>query len=248
MSTLVDIVRRFDLLAIQEVRNIDQSVIPQFIRQINADGSRYSYIVGHRQGYTQSKEQYVYLYDTAKFRLTSRPYEAPNPNGAMHRPPLVASFECTQAAPGQGFSFTLLNLHVDPDTVDREFAALETLMPAIAANHQGEDDIIVLGDFNDSEKGIRRYRWLQNQLPLVRSTWSTKVRSGRSIDNIVIDSARTAEYRNQSGVLDIARHYGLNEQQALLVSDHFPVWAVFSTQEMRSQVAHREEFELPATR
>lgn len=235
MSTLVDIVRRYDLLAIQELRNEDQSVIPQFINQINSDGSRYSYIVGPRQGYTYSKEQYAYIYDTAKFRLTSK-YVAADPDQTMHRPPLVASFECTQAPAGKGFSFTIANLHIDPDTVGQEFAALETIIPSIVANHPGEDDFIVVGDFNDTAKAIRRYRWLPKQWSLVRSNWSTKVRSGRSIDNIVIDT-RTAEYKNQSGVLDVARQYGLNEQQTLKVSDHFPVWAVFSTQEVAPRYA-----------
>ena len=48
MAMLVDIARRYDLLAIQELRNKDQSVIKEFINQINADGSRYSYIIGPR--------------------------------------------------------------------------------------------------------------------------------------------------------------------------------------------------------
>ena len=242
MNTLADIARKYDLLAIQELRNADQSVIEQFIRLINSDGSRYRYIIGSRQGYTYSKEQYAYIYDAAKFRVTSRPYDAPNTNdNALHRPPLVASFECTQAPQGQGFTFTLINIHTDPDEVDKEFAALETLIPAIVNHHENEDDFIIMGDFNDSAKAIQRYRWLENQLPLVRSSWSTKVRSGRSLDNIVINSLRTMEFNNQSGVLNVATQYGLDEQQALLVSDHFPVWAVFSTQERESRVAHREE-------
>ena len=51
VSILTDIARRFDILAIQELRDKDQGVIPEFLRQINADGSSYAAAVGPRQGY-----------------------------------------------------------------------------------------------------------------------------------------------------------------------------------------------------
>ncbi len=236
MEHLVDIVHRFDLLAIQELSNKDQSVIKSFIQQINANGSRYNYIVGPRQGQSTSKEQYVYLFDTTKFKITSNPYVAPDPNRSMHRPPLVASFECLQAPPGQGFTFTLLNLHTDPDVVKQEFTALEKMMPTLFANHPQEDDFIILGDLNDSAKLIGRYRWLQNQMALVRASWPTTV-AGNSLDNIVIDGSRTLEFRNQSGVLDMMLQYGLAPAQAKQISDHHPIWSVFSTVEAKNWTA-----------
>ena len=235
MSYLVDIARRFDLLAIQEIRNEDQTVIRQFMREINADGSRFGCIVGPRQGYTSSKEQYAIIFDTTKLEMTTGYYVTANPGNRLHRPPLVASFKCLQAPPGRGFTFTILNVHTDPDVVMEEFGAIQRVMPSVLANHPNEDDFILMGDFNDSEKQIRRFRWLQNQLPLVRSNWATQVESRRSIDNIVIDGVRTTEYQNQSGVLDFSRQYQLDLAQSLRISDHFPVWAVFSTVESQSR-------------
>jgi len=237
MGYLVDIARRFDLLAIQELRARDQSVVENFVRLINADGSRYSYIVGPRQGTTNSKEQYVYLYDTNKLRQTSQPYVAVDPTGTLQRSPLVASFECVYAQAGTGFTFTVLNLHVDPDVVDAEFAAFEQIMPGVMMNHAAEDDFLLLGDFNASAKKMHGFDWLRNQLPLVRANWATKPRSGRSLDNIVIDSVRTSEYANQSGVLNVTHEYGLSVEQSVRISDHYPVWAVFSTREEASHVA-----------
>lgn len=239
MARLVDIARRYDLLAIQELRNEDQSVIQQFAKQINADGSRYSYVIGPRQGYTQSKEQYAYLYDAAKFRLTSEPYVVADPRGSMHRPPLIASFQCTQAPDDNGFTFTVLNLHIDPDVVDQELTALNRFMPAILDHHADEDDFLILGDFNDNAQAIQQFPFLQNQLPLVRTNWPTKIRTRRSIDNIVIDGARTAEYANQSGVLNLQQQYRLNVDQALEISDHHPVWGVFSTIEAQDRIVQQ---------
>lgn len=237
MRLLVDIARRFDLLAIQELRAQDQSVIENFVSLVNADGSRYSYVIGPRQGTTISKEQYVYLFDTNKLRLTAQPYVAVDPTGDMHRSPLVASFECVRANQGTGFTFTALNLHVDPDVVEMELAALEQVMPQVMMAHPNEDDFIIMGDFNANANLMQSFNLVRNQMPLILSHWPTKPRSGRSIDNIVVDSVRTAEYRNQAGVLDVAAQYELSLVDALRVSDHYPVWAVFSTHEERSRVA-----------
>lgn len=244
MEKLVDIARRFDLLAIQELKADDPSVIEHFIRSINSDGSQFSYEVGPRQGYTISKEQYVYIFDTAKLKIQGKPYVASDPTGTLHRPPWVASFQCVQADPGAGFSFTLLNLHVDPDVVDSELQSLEQIMPNVMRQHPGEDDFIVMGDFNESANHFRDYHWVQNQFPVIRSNWSTKVRSGRSIDNIVIDGVRTSEYRNQSGVLNFMQQYGITRDEALEISDHYPVWALFSTVETKDRVANNDDMSL----
>ena len=237
MEKLVDVARRFDLLAIQELRAKDQTVIKNFVRLINADGSRYSYIVGDRQGYTVSKEQYIYLFDSTKLAATSQPYIATDPTGKLHRAPLVASFECINTAPGTGFTFTALNLHTDPDVVEDEFLAMEQVMSRVMLNHPNEDDFILLGDFNDDADGIQNFQLLRNQFPLIRSHWPTTPRSRRSLDNLVIDSLRTAEFRNQAGVLDIAQEYGLSIEDTERISDHYPVWAVFSNLEEVSRVA-----------
>ncbi len=50
MSHLVDIARKFDILAIQEIRDEDQTALPTFVRMINQFGEDYSYLVGTREG------------------------------------------------------------------------------------------------------------------------------------------------------------------------------------------------------
>jgi hypothetical protein len=42
----------------------------------------------------------------------------------------------------------------------------------------------------------------------------------------------TREFTGQFGVLDFQRDLGLTEEQAILVSDHQPLWAEFSAYEM----------------
>jgi len=72
VSALVDITRRFDILAIQELRDKDQRVIPEFLSHINKNGAAYAAAVGPRQGYvvagqtTRYFEQTVFLYDRVR--------------------------------------------------------------------------------------------------------------------------------------------------------------------------------------
>src|SRR5205085_7245603 len=67
MEILVNVVRRFDVVAIQEVRSKQQDVLPRFIDLINAGGQRkYDFILSKRLGRTSSQEQYAYLFDTER--------------------------------------------------------------------------------------------------------------------------------------------------------------------------------------
>ena len=47
-------------------------------------------------------------------------------------------------------------------------------------------------------------------------------------DNILFSSVATTEFTGRWGVADIQTVFGLTLEQALEVSDHFPVWAEFS--------------------
>ncbi|MFH1265684.1 MAG: hypothetical protein ABIK89_08135 [Planctomycetota bacterium] len=50
-------------------------------------------------------------------------------------------------------------------------------------------------------------------------------------DNLVFDARATGEFTGHSGVLDLMAEFGLTEEHALEVSDHFPVWAECSVLE-----------------
>lgn len=50
MSVLARTIRKFDVVAVQEIRSKDQTVLPQFIEQINDDGAHYRFVIGPRLG------------------------------------------------------------------------------------------------------------------------------------------------------------------------------------------------------
>jgi len=234
MRVLADVVRRFDVVAIQEFRSKDQSVIDRFVAQINAPGYDYQSVVGPRLGRTSSKEQYIYLFDASRLELDPASiYTVADPQDLLHREPLVSRFRVRSPSGEAGFSFTLVNIHTDPDETDQELDALADVFQAVQHNGSGEDDVILLGDLNVDSYHLGEL----GRLPGIGCAivdLKTNTRLSKTYDNLVFDTRATQEYTGNSGVLNLMQQYDLTEEQALDVSDHLPVWAEFQLQEAPS--------------
>ena len=137
----------------------------------------------------------------------------------------------------QAFSFMLLNVHTDPDEVAVELKVLESLSAWVRSQMPYEDDVIMLGDFNAPTSFIQEFRLFPSQFSAIRDNWMTNVRENRNYDNLVFDGASTSEFTGKSGVVNFRQLYQLQLEEALTVSDHFPVWAEFSVFENRNLVA-----------
>lgn len=228
MDVLANVVRRFDVVAIQEVRSTDQTVVPQFVGLINSQGARYDYVIGPRLGRTSSKEQYVFIFDTTRIAVDPNTvYTVSDPADYLHREPLVAHFQVRATGGSMPFSFKLVNIHTDPDETDIELDALDDVFVAVQQDGSGEDDVILLGDLNVDEYKLGQLGQLPGIAWVVTGT-TTNTRRNRAYDNIVFHRAATSEYTGRWGVLDLEAEYGLTRDQALEVSDHLPVWAEFS--------------------
>jgi len=94
MDVLGKIIRTYDVVAIQEIRDKSQTALPALVNITNSNGSQYEYIVGPREGRTSSKEQYAYIYNnqTVKLNGTPEPYPEPNGTDPFHREGTVEFF------------------------------------------------------------------------------------------------------------------------------------------------------------
>lgn len=237
MNVLAEIARRFDVVAIQEIRSKDQTVLPQFVEMINSNGAQYDYVIGERLGRTSSKEQYAFVFDATRIEVDRRSvYTVPDRTDLLHREPLVARFRAKTVPPEQAFTFTLINIHTDPDETDIELDALDDAFRSVQENGWREDDVILLGDLNEDEQHLGQLgripgiRWVVSGVP-------TNTRGSKSYDNILFDSGSTVEHTGRWGVLDFREEFGLTMDEALDVSDHMPVWAEFSAREGGRQLA-----------
>ena len=230
-DVLARVVRQFDIVAIQEVRSKDQTVVPRFVEMVNAAGARYDHVLGPRLGRTSSKEQYAILYNTARVELVpGSVYTVDDPGDLLHREPMVARFRVRGPPAGEAFTFTLVDIHTDPDETDEELDALADVFVAVQRDGSGEDDVILLGDLNVDEYDLGRLGRLPGIANAITGT-TTNTRRNKMYDNIVFDSRATQEYTGRFGVMDLMSAFRLSEEQALDVSDHLPVWAEFSVRE-----------------
>ena len=73
LDVLGKIIRTYDIVAIQEIRDKSQTALPALVDTVNSDNSQYDYVVSERLGRTISKEQYAYIYNTQTVELTGAP-------------------------------------------------------------------------------------------------------------------------------------------------------------------------------
>lgn len=236
--TLVAIVSKFDVIAIQEISTKNEQHMAMFVRMINATGRKYDCVVGPRIGNTAQKEQYAFVYNTERIMIDpSSVYTVGDPDNLLHREPYVASFSTTIQPSNNAFTFTLINTHTDPSSpaLKQELEALAEVYRVVRRAGGNEDDVIMLGDFNASDQEMARTRLgsIPDLKPLIGgASVFTNTRQNQLYDNLLIHAPSTSEYMGRSGVFNYAQQANMTLDQAESVSDHFPVWAEFSAYEL----------------
>jgi endonuclease/exonuclease/phosphatase family metal-dependent hydrolase len=231
LEILARIIRRFDVVALQEIRSERPDVLQRLLEQINLAGGHYALLAGPRVGRTASKEQFVFVFDQATVEVDrGASYTVEDPDDLLHRPPFVGWFRVRGPAPDQAFTFTLVNTHLDPDEVPAEVQVLDDVFFTVRDDGRGEDDVILLGDFNTDDRHLHDLGRVSGVLAAI-SGRPTNTRQTQGYDNLIFQLPATSEYAGRSGVFDFMREYNLTLDQALQISDHLPVWAEFSMQE-----------------
>ena len=231
MDVLAHVVRQFDIVAIQEIRSKDEDILPRFVELINSADRQYDYVIGPRIGRTTSTEQYAFVFDRSSIEVDrSQLYTVEDPDDLLHREPLVGWFRVRGPTPEQAFTFSLVNIHTDPDETDQELDALDDVFRVVRDDGRREDDVIILGDLNVDDRHLGQLGQLPG-IAWVISGLPTNTKGTSQYDNIVFDMNATREFMGRGGVFDYMREYNMTQDEALEVSDHLPVWAEFSIYE-----------------
>jgi endonuclease/exonuclease/phosphatase family metal-dependent hydrolase len=232
MDVLAGVVREYDLIAIQEIRDASQTALPALVNRTNQDGSFYAAVVSERLGRTSSKEQYAFVYNTQTMMPDGAAHTYPEPAGTdpFHREPFIARFSTTDG----GFDAVYIVVHTDPDEAEDEIAALGDVVSYVREIYPGEDDIVVMGDLNadgsyfnessDTPLHTPGYYWL---IPDEADT--TVGTTPWTYDRIIITESMAGRFSGNAGVLRFDEHYNLTGGESLAVSDHYPVYASFFT-------------------
>jgi len=231
MDVLARIVRKFDVVAIQEIRSRDEDIIPNFVELINSTGAHYDFVVGPRLGRTVSKEQYAFIYDMTVVEVDrTQLYTVADPPDVLHREPLVGWFRVRGPPAEEAFTFSLVNIHTDPDEAKQEVNVLAQVYHKVRDDGRQEDDVIILGDLNVDDKNLGQLGQISG-ITVVISGTPTNVTMTKQYDNIVFHRTATNEFTGRGAVFDFLREYNMTTDEAKEVSDHLPVWAEFSVYE-----------------
>jgi len=231
VDRLSQVIRRFDVVAIQDIRARDQGILVQFVEQINSEGRHYDFAVPPSVGRDPVREYSAFLFDRATVQIDrSTLCPVVDPAGRLRHEPLAASFLARGPSEQEAFTFTLINVHTDASRAVAELDLLDDVFRAVRDDGRGEDDVIMLGDLGADDRHLGQL----GQVPSI--TWAiadvpSTTRGTRLVDNVLFDRRATSEFTGRSGVVDLIREFELSMRQAVEISDHLPVWAEFSVYE-----------------
>lgn len=232
MERFAEIIRQYDVIALQEITSNDQRTLPQLVELVNQSGGRYSYTISPRIGRQSTGyfEQYAFVFDTS--RIVSSPevsYVVADEADVLHREPFCGRFQ-TITSGAQPFTFTLINVHTDPDEVSHELDVLADVYRSVRQFEYPEDDVILLGDLNAAPKALRSLGQIPDLIPIIQNVF-TNTAQNKTIDNFLVDRINTREFTGRAGIIHLEKVFGLQTKDAGRISDHIPVWAEFTINE-----------------
>jgi hypothetical protein len=228
---LARVVRKFDIVAIQQVASIERDLIPRLVDIINEGQNRYDYVMGQPVGPHERPEQMAFIFDKTTVLVDRRhTYTLDDPEEQLSFDPLVAWFRAASPPVGQAWTFSLVNVRIDLARAPDEVAVLPHVLSTIRRDGRGEDDVILLGLFQADDAYLLPTVGDQKFKAAVRSR-PTDVFGRYQTSNLLIDATATSEYLGRGGAYDFAQVLSLNLAQAETVTSQLPVYAEFSTVE-----------------
>ena len=230
VSVLVDTVLQYDMVSVQEIRDIDQTVPYDFLEQINnRSNNTWDMLLSERSGQqeddTSYQEQYAFYYNTTVFSPINGSLYNDSEFDLFQKEPYIGSFEMLNGSGNNsGFNFTLINIHTKPAIAMEEINALHTVVQDYQQQNPNEPDIVILGDYNaDCSYASSEELW---QSPMRNSNYTWLVPD--SADTTVASSECAYDRIVTTGDLSgrLVGSWGIDYTSfnSSNVSDHYPVW------------------------
>jgi len=239
MGVMAKIAAGFDIMAMQEVGSNGSTAsddscakaLDAFLARVNetAGGDFYAFVRG---------DQYAFVY--RKDRLEVKSWKLYGGAQKFTYPPLLAYFKVL----GRPLDFLMMTVHTRPSLAGAEVPALAAAMDETAVA-LGETDILCAGDFNADGSyytegtGIELAGFPSSRFISVipNDADTTVAPDGLAYDRIELSSSMSGDYAGSWGVVKPGEIYDLagcegtekNAGTERALSDHYPVWAEFST-------------------
>tara|TARA_Y100000588_G_scaffold384845_1_gene476970 strand:+ start:203 stop:1081 length:879 start_codon:yes stop_codon:yes gene_type:complete len=228
MATLVEIVSKYDIIAIQEIKDINQEVPYQFLDLLNNNSTiEYEMLLSERSGIQEddvnSQEQYAILFnkDLISSKGSGVLYND-SINDSFQREPYLAHLSIKNTT----LDFVLGVIHTKPAAAEDEISSLIDVFEW-SSEYFADEDVMIVGDYNadcsyfdeedivDLEIGTEEFLWA---IPNEADT--NLANSNCTYDRMVL----TGDLKNNfDGIWGVDDTFSNNS-----ISDHWPVWIELS--------------------
>lgn len=234
VASIITILLRYDITLIMEVVDKTGKTAAILLDELNKRATNhYSYKLSDRLGRGRYKEQYLFIYrdDIVQLKRTFQ-YEdmQPGDEDAFSREPFVVQFKSSTTVVQD---FVLIPQHTTPTDAVKEIDELYDVVMKVIEKWKTEN-IMILGDFNadgryvpqKERKNIRlledsNFHWLIGDVVDTTTTLSTD----QAYDRIVVygNTLYQGIVQNSAKPFNFQEALKLSEEQALDISDHYPV-------------------------
>ncbi|NWR81344.1 DNSL2 protein, partial [Centropus unirufus] len=202
------------------------TTLPLFLHSVST--SPYDYEISDPLGRDNYKEMYLFIYRTDVVSVVDT-YQYEDPQDVFSREPFILRVSAPHSKVEQ---FVLVPLHSAPHDAVAEIDALYDVYLAIVSKW-GTDNIMFLGDFNADCAYVQPSDWPAIRLRsselfkwlLPDSSDTTVGKSDCAYDRIVVcgPKLRRSVVPNSAAIYNFQRAFQLEQDEALAVSDHYPV-------------------------
>ncbi|XP_078270270.1 deoxyribonuclease 1 like 4, tandem duplicate 1 [Rhinoraja longicauda] len=234
VASIVKILLRYDITLIMEVVDKSEEAAARLMEELNKQAAnRYSSVLSNRLGRGRYKEQYLFIYrdDIVQLKRTFQ-YEdmQPGDEDAFSREPFVIQFTSPTTVVQD---FVLIPQHTKPTDAVKEIDELYDVVMKVREKWETEN-IMILGDLNadgryvpeKERKNIRlledsNFHWLIGDVEDTTTSLSTD----QAYDRIVVygNTFLRGIVPNSAKPFNFQEALKLSEEQALDISDHYPV-------------------------
>ncbi|KAH8861337.1 Deoxyribonuclease-1 [Schistosoma japonicum] len=234
VKVLIQILSRYDLVVIQEIRDSKNTSFKQLVNVLNEHtGGIYASILSEKLGRTYSKEQYGLIYKTKLFSVGEM-VTFPHKKNLFERPPMAVQIFTKFS---EVKMFGLIVVHLDPDSVFQEANDLYNFVNQVMKIWNTQD-LIILGDMNADCGYLSRKKMEQLHLRKdTKFTWiipdkydTTLGKGDCAYDRIIIHGKqlKQAIKPGSAKAYQFPIELKINNQLAKQVSDHYPVEMVMN--------------------
>ncbi len=243
-NALASVVRKFDIVAVQEVKDSSGQVPNIFLAEINKTGRQYDKRVSSRTGRQpddrNSQEQYAFFFDTDRISVVQEGgLFDDRRHDLFQREPFTVRF----GVKGTPFTLTFTTIHTRPESAVAEIDALYTVYGDLKKRFPAEDRHLILGNFNAGCSYAKPVELAGLKIHSAEFHWivpdnaDTNVdpRKRCAYDRVVADRRLFGSF-TRWGVAD-----WFTDKR---ISNRWPVWAAFDTARTAAQAHVRHPLPL----